>query len=264
MIDFGLAVVMEPRVMIEECCGTTSYMAPEVFNCETSGARYDRCCDLFALGVTLYELTEKCFPFGKEPEYLSLQDEFRQPELIDEATGQEIDHLFALISGLLDWSPQNRLGSGNGGIKALRADPYWGLNADWEAADAGKMRSQFVEYVAKRNAGSPMKSRFGNVRPSYRGTRQRTSDRGTRTSDRGTRTSDRGTRISDRGARGVHASQSVKALFESFAASRKLQSAETQMASWNERDVEWHVEGWEFVSSQALHSEYVEMHAASV
>ena len=56
----------------------------------------------------------------------------------------------------------------------------------------------------------------------------------------------------------------MKALFESFAASRKLQSAETQMASWNERDVEWHVEGWEFVSSQALHSEYVEMHAASV
>ena len=30
VIDFGLAVVMEPRVMVEECCGTTSYMAPEV------------------------------------------------------------------------------------------------------------------------------------------------------------------------------------------------------------------------------------------
>ena len=30
VIDFGLAVVMEPRRLVEECCGTTSYMAPEV------------------------------------------------------------------------------------------------------------------------------------------------------------------------------------------------------------------------------------------
>jgi len=58
VIDFGLAVLVEPKHMVDECCGTTSYMAPEVLT-----GPYDVQCDLWSVGVIVYFMMCGYLPF---------------------------------------------------------------------------------------------------------------------------------------------------------------------------------------------------------
>lgn len=58
VIDFGLAVLVEPRHLVDECCGTTSYMAPEVLT-----GPYDVQCDLWSVGVIVYFMLCGYLPF---------------------------------------------------------------------------------------------------------------------------------------------------------------------------------------------------------
>jgi len=58
VIDFGLAVIVEPRHLVDECCGTTSYMAPEVLT-----GPYDTQCDLWSVGVIVYFMLCGYLPF---------------------------------------------------------------------------------------------------------------------------------------------------------------------------------------------------------
>jgi len=58
VIDFGLAVMVEPRHLVDECCGTTSYMAPEVLT-----GPYDVQCDLWSIGVIVFFMLCGYLPF---------------------------------------------------------------------------------------------------------------------------------------------------------------------------------------------------------
>ena len=58
VIDFGLAVLVEPKHLVDECCGTTSYMAPEVLT-----GPYDVQCDLWSVGVIVYFMLCGYLPF---------------------------------------------------------------------------------------------------------------------------------------------------------------------------------------------------------
>lgn len=58
LIDFGLAMQLQPRELATEVCGTTAYMGPEVLK-----GRYDMCCDLWALGVIVYFMLTGTLPF---------------------------------------------------------------------------------------------------------------------------------------------------------------------------------------------------------
>ena len=110
LIDFGTAKMGDREVTSREECGTRAYQAPEVFHAELNTRSYDDRCDLFSLGCVMYELAEQALPFGEAPRYVDLNREFRQPSLVDEATGLEHPHLFDLLVGLLDWNPADRLG----------------------------------------------------------------------------------------------------------------------------------------------------------
>ena len=70
LLDFGLALLLEPHAAQERLTevgallGTPSYMAPE----QLTGDPVDSRCDIFALGVVLYELASGSNPFsGKTP-----------------------------------------------------------------------------------------------------------------------------------------------------------------------------------------------------
>lgn len=117
---------------------------------QETGRRYSYSCDWFALGVTLYELTEQAFPFSLHPQYEDLQAEFVEPELLDD-NGNEIEHMFSFLSSLLDWDPENRLGVA-GGMEAVKAHRYW-QGVDWELAERGKHPSPLVG-IAARDAKS--------------------------------------------------------------------------------------------------------------
>jgi eukaryotic-like serine/threonine-protein kinase len=62
VMDFGIAFVRGgERVTIDSVPGTPEYMAPELFNEESRGA--DELSDIYALGVTLYEIMTATVPF---------------------------------------------------------------------------------------------------------------------------------------------------------------------------------------------------------
>lgn len=44
--------------------------------------RYCYSCDWYSLGVMLYELAERAYPYGEAPEFASVEDEFVNPKLV--------------------------------------------------------------------------------------------------------------------------------------------------------------------------------------
>mmetsp|Transcript_69204 Transcript_69204/g.137241 ORF Transcript_69204/g.137241 Transcript_69204/m.137241 type:complete len:260 (-) Transcript_69204:290-1069(-) len=164
------------------------YMAPEVRLCSAGRTRitgtvtpYGCACDWFSLGTMLYELVEKAFPFGRNPRFKNMEEEFRKPNLLDwtsvtphdmedEGDGEgnksrerssvipayfkEVDHaddLYDLLAGLLDWEPNERLQG-----DAVKQHPYWrssdGEAADWELVDGKRQPSPLKHLVRERVA----------------------------------------------------------------------------------------------------------------
>jgi serine/threonine protein kinase len=65
VVDFGIARVMDTSMtQINSVLGSRAYMAPELYN----GERADAGTDIWALGVTLYELLSHQKPFKADTE----------------------------------------------------------------------------------------------------------------------------------------------------------------------------------------------------
>ena len=66
LVDFGIAERMDSGVLEEEedLLGSIPYMAPEYIN----GAPFDELCDLYSLGVVLYEaiVGARCLPYEED------------------------------------------------------------------------------------------------------------------------------------------------------------------------------------------------------
>jgi len=60
-VDFGLACLFTPGVLMTKKVGTTMYMAPEVLL-----EKYDHGCDLWSLGILMFCLLSGKFPFNEE------------------------------------------------------------------------------------------------------------------------------------------------------------------------------------------------------
>lgn len=149
LIDFGIAKQSKDKMapVSTEECGTPAYMAPEVKRVTETGKKYSYSCDWFSLGVMLYELQERAYPYGPDPLYEDVMEEFVQPKLLS-VKGVEIEHMYDLVSGLLDWDTNERLGI-CGGIDALQSHPYWG-DADWELISHGKTPSPLKDVADER------------------------------------------------------------------------------------------------------------------
>ncbi|CAL8086889.1 unnamed protein product [Calicophoron daubneyi] len=65
LIDFGLAIeVRKNEEVLANQCGTPLYMAPEVL----TGRSYTRQCDIWSLGILMYQLLTNHFPFAAQTE----------------------------------------------------------------------------------------------------------------------------------------------------------------------------------------------------
>ena len=160
LIDFGIAQEGKEGkdgspVTSTAICGSGVYVAPEVTKVGQRGyGAYGSACDMFSFGVLLYELTEKAWPFGTNPAYADVNAEFIQPALLADDGTSEIPHLYDLLTGLLDWSPGDRLGGGKDGANALKSHPYWndlnGEPVDWELVNNRRMISPLLGISQQR------------------------------------------------------------------------------------------------------------------
>lgn len=70
LCDFGFAKIYDPADPPSEYLGTIDYIAPEIVRCSKTPKAYGPAVDLWALGVTVYELS-----VGKPPFYHSSEKE---------------------------------------------------------------------------------------------------------------------------------------------------------------------------------------------
>ena len=153
LVDFGVSkqadadTIQAGRpVSSTEVCGTSGYIAPE---CIAAGhppyQPYSHTVDWYSLGVVLYELSEQALPYGSDPSFENVQDEWRDPELTDES-GSEVPHLYDLLVSLLDWDAACRLGDGT-----IREHDYWRA-PDWELVEQGRHPSPMVALFTAEDA----------------------------------------------------------------------------------------------------------------
>ncbi|KAJ2783293.1 hypothetical protein GGI15_002630, partial [Coemansia interrupta] len=64
--DFGLARAVGDGELMRTICGTPSYLAPEIICRSSSSTPYSKSVDIWALGVMLYALHIKSFPFDTQ------------------------------------------------------------------------------------------------------------------------------------------------------------------------------------------------------
>jgi len=60
--DFGLSKVFNQATMMQTCCGSPEYVAPEILMCVS----YDQSVDMWSIGIIIYILLTGCFPFWSE------------------------------------------------------------------------------------------------------------------------------------------------------------------------------------------------------
>ncbi|MCP4536608.1 MAG: protein kinase [Chloroflexi bacterium] len=106
LVDFGLARSVTSRLTTEgTLIGTVFYLAPE----QALGAKIDHRADLYALGVTLYELTTGVLPFTTDDPFAVITQHLHAPVVPPRAKNDQISPaLNDLIVQLLSKDPADR------------------------------------------------------------------------------------------------------------------------------------------------------------
>lgn len=116
IVDFGVAKAVDEKekALTKEgqMVGTPYYSSPE----QATGAKVDHRCDLYALGIILYEMIEGKRPFVGDTSLQVLMAHVRKP--IPMLT-QEWDVLNDVLARLLAKSPNDRLDNGRAVVELL-------------------------------------------------------------------------------------------------------------------------------------------------
>ncbi|MCI5065839.1 protein kinase [bacterium] len=151
--DFGVAILPGEKSSLEELrtgVGTLEYLSPEVLN----GEPFDKRADLYALGITFYELLAGVHPFagatlaeqaGSQipPSYVPLSE--REPDAPA--------HLLSAITTLMSVDPNERFQSARDLIQALVSFDVSGLEKE-----AAGSKGTAKENAAQRGTSSSAKA----------------------------------------------------------------------------------------------------------
>jgi serine/threonine protein kinase len=119
LADFGVAVLPGENSSLDELqrgVGTMSYMAPEVLD----GSRYDQSSDLYALGVSFYEMLSGTHPFDGVPlmQQLKAREDGAFPEL-KKIAPEVPQYLSDVLMSTLRYRPEDRVASAKDLIQNL-------------------------------------------------------------------------------------------------------------------------------------------------
>lgn len=136
-------------------CGVPEYLAPEII----AGQGHNQAADWWSFGVLIYVLLQGSAPFGspKDSE-MQLYSAILQRRLTfpSHFSSDVVD----LIEKLLTVQPEERLGSGQGGVDAIRRHP-WFVGTPWD--DILSMKATVPMEVSERLA-STLKERANHDR----------------------------------------------------------------------------------------------------
>jgi len=104
--DFGLAKIAQSSVhtQVGSFLGSPAYMSPE----QTQGMVADACSDIYALGVSLYEMLSGRLPFTGDLESVIAQKLTATPKPLSGLNGEIPEQLNRLVFQMLEKEPDNR------------------------------------------------------------------------------------------------------------------------------------------------------------
>jgi len=126
--DFGLCKKLTKAKfngLTSTICGTFTYAAPEMLAVK----HYGLSVDLWTLGIFVYHVLRGKTPFEAKDLEQVIHNMNNNPIQFPPGLSK---HCTALIKGLLEWRPENRLGCGPGGISELKSHPFF-EGMDFEA-----------------------------------------------------------------------------------------------------------------------------------
>jgi len=133
--DLGLAVVTDKK--IKGYAGTPGYTAPEMIK----GRHYGPSVDIFSFGVLLYRMLCGAKPFkAKNDRDLDKAVVEKEPHFPKEIFSK---NAIALLEGLLQKRPENRLGCQKRGIQDIKEHAFF-ETIDWGLLESGYIDPPFV------------------------------------------------------------------------------------------------------------------------
>lgn len=136
LVDFGCC---KQAKRTNTLVGTPEYFAPEVL----IGKGYTCAIDWWALGVMMHEFIAGPLPFGRDTDdQLELFKEIMEAPLQFPPYVTDVQAL-EILSGLIERSPELRLGASTRGAKEIKEHPYF-TKFDWDALAGRYMASPWV------------------------------------------------------------------------------------------------------------------------
>ncbi|KDO69830.1 hypothetical protein CISIN_1g013249mg [Citrus sinensis] len=149
LTDFGLAKEIDESSRSNSMCGTTEYMAPEIL----LSKGHNKDADWWSVGILLYEMLTGQPPFThanrQKLQQRIINEKVKLPPFLTSEAHSLLKGV-SFLTQLLHKDPSKRLGSGPGGVDAIKHHK-WFRSINWKTLEAREMQPKFKPDVSGKD-----------------------------------------------------------------------------------------------------------------